>query len=45
MLPPGTGFIIAYILSPPELVESEREKEKKDEYIIENNIYVGHMYM
>lgn len=25
MLPPGTGFIIAYILSPPELVESERE--------------------
>lgn len=37
MLPPGTGFIIAYILSPPELVESEeRERKKHYEYINEN---------
>lgn len=32
MLPPGTGFIIAYILSPPELVESKkRERGNKNQ--------------
>lgn len=30
MLPPGTGFIIAYILSPPELVESEKVNNKHE---------------
>lgn len=45
MLPPGTGFIIAYILSPPELVESEKREREINEYIRYICMYNKHIDM